>query len=422
VSLLSEAAMSSPEFDQQIERYAEVIVRVGVNLQPGQRLYMRAPLAAAPLARAVARVAYQAGAPLVDVLWNDEQLALARLQHAPRDSFGEFAHWYVDSAMAAIERGDAFVSLVSDTPGLLAGQDQAAIAMMMQTAGRHSEPVGAQIQRNAVPWTVAGAANPGWADKVFPDAEADTRAALLWQAIFSACRINRPDPVAEWKSHIAELSARAAYMTGRRYSALRYRGPGTDLTVGLPAGHIWAGGGGNSLGGTPFVANLPTEEIFTLGHRERAAGVVRASRPLNLGGVLVEDFALTFKDGRVVEARAARGEEVLRRTLDADEGAARLGEVALVPTSSPIAASGLLFANTLYDENAASHLAVGRAYRFNLEGGTGMSEEEFGAAGGNFSTIHVDFMIGSAELEIDGLTTDGASEPVMRAGEWAFAV
>lgn len=414
--------MASQEFAEQIERYAEVIVRVGVNLQPGQRLYLRAPLAAAPLARAVAAVAYRAGAPFVDVIWNDEQITLARLRHAPRDSFGEFPQWYVDSATAAIERGDAFVSLVSDTPGLLAGQDQGAIATMMQTAGRRSEPVGAQIQRNAVPWTVAAAANPGWADKVFPEAEAGAREALLWQAILSACRINRPDPVAEWQAHAAELAARAGHMTGKRYTALRYRGPGTDLTLGLPAGHVWAGGGGVSLAGQPFVANLPTEEIFTLGHRERAEGTVRASRPLNLAGVLVEDFALTFKDGRVVAAHAARGEEVLRRTLDADEGAARLGEIALVPASSPIAASDLLFANTLYDENAASHLAVGRAYRFNLEGGTAMSEEQFGAAGGNFSTIHVDFMIGSASLDIDGVTADGESEPVMRAGEWAFSV
>jgi aminopeptidase len=414
--------MANHEFAEQLERYAEVIVRVGVNLQPGQRVYMRAPLAAAPLARAVARAAYAAGAPFVDVIWNDEQITLARLQHAPRDSFDEFPQWFVDSALAAIERGDAFVSLVSDTPGLLAGQDQAAIAAMMQTAGRRSEPVGGQIQRNAVPWTVAAAANPGWAEKVFPAAEVDSREVMLWQAILSACRINRPDPVAEWKAHVGELAARASYMTGRRYTALRYRGPGTDLTLGLPVGHIWAGGGGASLGGQPFVANLPTEEIFTLGHRERADGVVRASRPLNLAGVLIEDFALTFKDGRVVEAHAARGEEVLRRTLDADEGAARLGEIALVPASSPIAASNVLFANTLYDENAASHLAVGRAYRFNLEGGTAMAEEQFQAAGGNFSTIHVDFMIGSAALDIDGVTPDGAGEPVMRAGEWAFKV
>lgn len=414
--------MASQEFAEQIERYAEVIVRVGVNLQPGQRLYLRAPLAAAPLARAIARAAYQAGAPFVDVIWHDEQLTLARVRHAPRDSFDEYPQWIVDSALAAIGRGDAFVSLVSDTPGLLAGQDQAAIAAMMQAAGRRSEPVGAQIQRNAVPWTVAAAANPGWAEKVFPEAEADTREALLWQAILGACRLNRPDPVAEWQAHVAELAARAGYMTGKRYTALRYRGPGTDLTLGLPAGHVWAGGGGASLSGQPFVANLPTEEIFTLGHRERAEGTVRASRPLNLGGVLVEDFVLTFKDGRVTAAHAARGEEVLRRTLDADEGACRLGEIALVPASSPIAASELLFANTLYDENAASHLAIGRAYRFNLEGGTGMSEEEFGAAGGNFSTIHVDFMIGSAELDIDGVTAEGDSEPVMRAGEWAFAV
>lgn len=401
-----------------IDRFADVIVRVGLNLQSGQRLLVRAELQTAPLVRAVARSAYRAGAPLVDVLWSDEQLVLARVETAPDDSLEEFPAWALAANLEYIERGDALLSIAASTPTLLSGQNPERISRMMRTSSQRMKPVGELVQRNAVPWSVVSYPTPGWAAQIFPDLPANEREQRLWQMIALVCRLDAPDPVAAWQAHSQDLEARAAYMNGKRYSELRYRAPGTDLALGLADGHYWVGGGAQSEAGQSFVPNLPTEEIFTLPHRERAEGVLRSSRPLNYGGTLIEDFTLRFAGGRVVEASATRGEAVLRQLVDTDEGAARLGEVALVSDSSPVARTGLLFANTLFDENAASHLALGNGYAACVENGS--DKDRFAQAGGNTSNVHVDFMIGSAEMEVDGITADGTVEPVMRRGEWAF--
>jgi aminopeptidase len=414
--------MTTPAAQQELGAYADVIVHVGLNLQPGQRLLIRADVHSAPLVRAVARSAYGAGSPFVDVIWGDEQLALARLQRAPAGSFGEIAAWQPPVVVEHLQSGGALLSIRGDTPGLLGGEDPEAISTMMRASAQAHQPVGELVQRNASNWAVIAYPSPGWAAKVFPELPPDEAVARLWQAIGASCRLDTADPVAAWKAHLAELDARCAYMNSKAYSALHYRGPGTDFTLGLPKGHIWAGGASTTERGQLFVANLPTEEIFSLPDRARADGVVRASRPLNYGGTLISDFSLHFAGGRVTQIEAASGEAVLRRLVETDEGAARLGEVALVPDSSPISRTGLLFANTLFDENAASHLALGNGYRFCLQGGAGMSREAFEAAGGNLSAAHVDFMIGSGQLEIDGIAEDGSAEPVMRAGEWAFSV
>lgn len=412
---MSEASQS------QLRRYADVAVHVGTNVQPGQHLIVRADIAAAPLVREIAASAYEAGSPYVHVMWDDEQVTLARFRHAPRDSFTEFPDWEVRTMAELIDGGAALLSVTSDDPDLLQGQDQELISTAQKTSAQKSMPVLERIARSAINWAIVAAPSAGWASKVFPDLSAAEREGRLWEAIYSACRLDRDDPVAAWRSHVADLGARSAYLNDRRYAALRYAGPGTDLTVGLADGHVWMSGAMLSQHGVSFVANLPTEEVFTMPHRARVDGVVRSSKPLNLGGVLLEDFSLTFQEGRVVELSAARGEDVLRRLVETDEGAARLGEVALVPESSPIARGGLLFYNTLFDENAACHLALGSALRFNMDGGTTMGEEAFAAAGGNTSAIHVDFMIGSGAVDIDGVTADGRSEPVMRAGEWTFS-
>lgn len=414
--------MTTPAFQQELGRYADVIVRVGLNLQPGQRLLVRADLNAAPLVRAVARSAYGAGSPFVDVHWGDEQLVLARVQSAPADSMGEIAGWAPEVAAAHLRDGGALLSIRGDSPALLGGEDPKRISTMMRAAARASVPVSELVQRNASAWAVVAYPSPGWAAQVFPDLPADEAVARLWRAVADTCRLGAADPVAAWQAHVDELNARCAHMNAKAYHALRYHGPGTDFTLGLPEGHVWAGGDSTTERGQPFVANLPTEEIFSLPHRGRADGVVRASRPLSYAGTLISDFSLFFEGGRVTKVEAATGEEVLRRLVDTDEGAARLGEVALVPNSSPVSQTGLLFANTLFDENAASHLALGNGYRFCLRGGTAMSREEFEAAGGNLSATHVDFMIGSGAVDIDGLSADGAAEPVMRGGEWAFGV
>jgi aminopeptidase len=406
----------------ELDRYADVIVHVGLNIQPGQRLLVRADIQTAPLVRSVARAAYAAGAPFVDVLWADEELGLVRVKHAPRDSFEEIPAWQPRVNEDYIRDGAALVSIRGDRPGLLAGQDPEAISSMMQALARANMPVSALIQRNATAWAVVAYPTPGWAAQVFPELPDDEAVAKLWAAIAAACRLDSANPVEAWRGHLASLNARCAYMNEKAYTALHYRAPGTDLTLGLPEGHIWAGGDSENERGVTFVANLPTEEIFTMPHRARAEGVLRSSRPLSYAGTLITEISIAFQGGRVTKVGAATGQEVLQRVVDTDEGSARLGEVALVPDNSPISRSGILFANTLFDENAASHLALGSAYRINVANGPGMNDEQFNGAGGNLSAIHLDFMIGSAEMQIDGVRADGQAEPVMRDGEWAFEI
>ncbi len=407
-------------FDDKLSSYADLIVEVGLNLQAGQQLMATAPLEASPLLAKVTEAAYKRGVRYVHPFYNDDAVTLARFRYAPRDSFDFYPDWLARGMLEMVENNGARLSITGNDPDLLKGQDGDAIAASQKGAQMALKPFMGKIMKDAVNWCVVATATPAWAAKVFPDAPEGERVGRLWDAIFKAVRADREDAVATWQEHLAELEARRTYLNGRRYSALHYRAPGTDLLLGLADGHIWKGGATRNDAGTTFVANLPTEEVFTAPHRGRVEGTVSSSKPLSYGGQLIEDFSFTFRDGRVVEVRAAQGEDALKRLLETDEGAARLGEVALVPHSSPISQSGLLFYNTLFDENAASHLALGRAYRFCAEGGTTMSDDEAKAVGLNDSLTHVDFMIGSGEVEIAGVREDGREEPVMRAGEWAF--
>lgn len=414
--------MTSSEFDLNLNKYAELIVKVGLNLQAGQRLVVLAELQTAPLVRLIATHAYQQGCRFVDVLWGDDPLAVLRFKHAPRDSFTEFSDWKTQTVAAYGQNGDALLSIASSDPDLLAGQDPELISIAQRTQAHKARAYAELVSRSAMNWAIAGYAGAAWAAKVFPAEAPDAQVARLWAAIFNVCRIDRADPVAEWRDHIRNLDRRSAYLNAKRYAGLHYTGPGTDLTIGLADGHIWKAGATRSLTGIDFVANLPTEEVFTLPHAPQTRGHVTSTKPLSHLGALMEDFTLTFEDGRVVKAVAKRGEDILQRLLDTDEGARRLGEAALVTHRSPISHSGLLFHNTLYDENAACHLALGRGLRFTVQDGDTISDEEFTARGGNLSNIHVDFMIGSGQIDIDGLGADGSIEPVLRQGEWAFAV
>ncbi len=411
------------DFQHTLQKYAELTVKVGLNLQPDQRLLiMKAPLEAAPLVREIATSAYKAGARLVDVMWRDEELVLARFQYAPRDSFDEFPAWRADGTLESARRGDAILSIAGGNPDLLSDQDPESIATFQKTSREYLRPTMDYIRRQAVNWAGIAVPVPGWVAKVFPDLSPEVGQARLWEAIFEVCRLGQADPVAAWEAHVQGLIARCEYLTHKRYAVLKLTGPGTDLTIGLPTGHIWIGGREITEDGVAFIPNLPTEEVFTLPHKDRTEGMVSASLPLSYAGTLIQDFSLTFAQGRVVKAVASKGEAVLRKLLDTDEGAARLGEVALVPHSSPVAQSGLLFYLSLFDENAASHLALGSGFRVNLAEGKTMTQDEFAVAGGNNSLVHVDFMIGSEEMDVDGIREDGAAEPVMRAGEWAFDV
>lgn len=420
----------SNDFERNLEKYAEVIVKVGLNLQPGQRLMIGAPffgtdgtpLEASPLIRHVAKAAYQAGAKYVGVNWDDEELHRIRIEYAAADTLDEFATWKNESAIDYMENGDALMIIFAQNPDLMGGLDAQKVQAKQQTEAQHFHKLFAPMAAGKINWSVMSVSINSWAKKIFPEMTQNEAKARLWEIIFEACRINQPDPVAEWKRHIAELDKRRAYLQDKKYTALKYSAPGTDLTVGLPDGHLWHSGSLTSQNGIIFVANIPTEEVFTMPHKDRIDGVVKATKPLNYGGSLIEDFTLNFSAGRVVNASAEIGQEALDNLLNTDETSRSLGEVALVPHSSPISQTGLLFYNILFDENASNHLALGNAYRFSMEGGEGMTADEFAAAGGNESMTHADFMIGSASMNVDGITADDSLEPIMHDGEWAFEV
>lgn len=412
--------------EQRLEIYSELAIKIGLNLQPGQRLLIIGPLAnggasleAAPLIRHIAAAAYQAGAPLVETLWGDEAQLLARFKHADKASFSQHSDWLPQALLQHVEGGGAVLSVYANDPDLLKHEDVALVGTLQQSISRSVVPFRDRIARNSTNWAVIAAPAAGWAARVFPDLPPPAQVARLWEAIGRMCRLDQPDPLAAWEIHLATLAARRDYLNNKRYTALKYRGPGTDLTLALPRRHVWVSGRANSQSGIPFTANLPTEEVFSIADKDGVDGTVRATKPLSYGGTLIENFSLRFERGRVVDIAAERGASVLRQLIDTDPGAARLGEVALVPHSSPISQSGLLFYNTLFDENAASHVALGSAYRFTLDGGEAMTDQDFAAAGGNQSATHVDFMIGSGELDVDGVLPDGRVDPLMRAGEWA---
>ena len=418
--------MMTADFERTLETYGDLAVKIGLNLRAGQRLLIIGPLAnggvslqAAPLVRQVAASAYRAGAQLVEAVWGDESLQLTRFTHAAPETFDQYSQWFPKALVEHVEAGHAVLSIYANDPDHLRNQPPELIGALQLATSRSVRPFRELISRNHTNWTVIAAADAGWAAKVFPGQAPDAQVANLWAAIGRLCRLDRSDPVAAWRSHLDQLAARRDELNRKRYSALKYRGPGTELTLGLPAGHIWVSGQSESRGGILFAPNVPTEEVFTMAHKDRVDGTVRSTKPLSYGGTLIEDFSLRFAEGRVVDIKAARGEHMLRQLIGTDQGGAHLGEVALVPHSSPISQSGLLFYNTLFDENAASHVALGSAYRFTLEGGEAMTDEEFERAGGNRSAVHSDFMIGSGELDVDGVRSDGRVEPLMRRGEWA---
>jgi len=413
--------------DAMLRAYADLTVRIGLNLQPRQRLLIIGPIAnggasleAAPFVREIAASAYRAGAALVEALWGDEALLAGRLQYAPRDSFEEFSAWLPGALVQHVEGGHAVLSIYANDPDQLKDAPADLVATLQQATARRVRPFREHISRNQTNWAVVAASAASWAARVFPNVEPCARVDRLWGAIACLCRLDRPDPVAAWQTHLRELASRTDRLNRKRYCALRYTGPGTSLTIGLPPGHLWVGGRSTNAAGIPFAPNLPTEEVFTMPHKDKVEGVVRSTKPLSYGGTLIEDFTLRFEGGRVVNVTAERNQGVLQRLVEMDAGAARLGELALVPQSSPVAQTGLLFYNTLFDENAASHVALGAAYKFTLEGGEAMADDEFERAGGNRSATHVDFMIGSSKLDVDGELPGGVVEPVMRNGEWTF--
>jgi aminopeptidase len=411
---------ASLSFEEKLDRFAKVAVHVGLNLQPGQELVISASTEMMPLVRRITEHAYKAGALLVTTLYADDETALARYKYADDSSFDHAPQWLADGIAAAFRGGAARLALAGGNPALLAGQDPAKVSRANIAASKANKPAMELITRHAINWSILASATPAWAQLVFPDLPEDEAVAKLWDAIFTASRATSDDPVAAWKAHSADIHKRVAHLNEKRFYSLRFRSQdgSTDLTVGLADDHLWAGGGGPSGNGVFCNPNIPTEECFTTPHKDRVDGFVQASKPLSHQGTLIENIRCTFAGGKIVEATASKGEDVLNRLISTDEGARRLGEVALVPHSSPIAQSGILFWSTLFDENAASHIALGQAYATCLINGETLDTEALAAKGANSSLIHVDWMIGSGRMDVDGVAEDGSSEPLMRSGEW----
>jgi aminopeptidase len=407
-------------FETNLVKYAELVVKVGVNVQPNQYLYIAASTDSLPLARLITQKAYEAGARQVFVDLSDDQISRTRYELAPDDSFDFFPEWKKQEREWLADQGAAFVSIVSQSPDLFKGIDSKRIATFQRAAGTALSKYRQYVQSDKISWTVIANPSKDWAAKVFPQLEEAKQVDALWDAIFKATRSDLENPVQAWVEHNDTLHEKVDYLNEKKYVKLHYTAPGTDLTIDLPAGHLWCGAGSINEKGDSFMANMPTEEVFTVPHKDGVNGYVSSTKPLSYGGNIIDNFKITFENGRITDVVAEQGEEVLKTLVDTDEGSHRLGEVALVPHDSPISNSNLLFFNTLFDENASNHLAIGSAYAFCVEGGKTMNSEQLAAAGLNQSITHVDFMIGSAEMNIDGIQEDGTVEAVFRNGNWAF--
>jgi aminopeptidase len=401
--------------DGRLDTYARLAIEVGVNLVPGQDVQITGLLEHYPLARALANAAYGAGARYVDVVYQDQHVTRSRIKHAPEDSLD----WAAPHRIKQIEdlgaNQGAHVSITGNPePDLFQDLDGRRVGLTRGT--KLSEAYLRQVTEGTINWTVVAYPNEGWAATVFGKPDVDR----LWTAVSSAVRLDEDDPVEAWRSHVDRLSDRAQKMTERAFDAIRFRGPGTDLTIGLIPTSLWLTARSTTAWGHPFIPNMPTEEIFTTPDYRRTAGTVRATRPLVLRGTVVNDLELRFENGRAVEVRAATGEDVVRTDMETDEGARMLGEVALVDGQSRVGKSGITFFDTLFDENATSHIAYGAGFPEAIEGGQSLSDEERRRAGINQSMTHVDFMIGGPDVDVDGLTKDGTAVPIIRGDNWTL--
>lgn len=406
-------------FESLLEQYAELVVRVGVNIQPGQALLVTAPLETVEFTRLIVSKAYEAGAKYVQVEFEDDSITRSRFEHGDEASFDYYPAWKADMMEKFAEEGGATLTIKVPNPDLYQGIDPEHVSRATKAAATAREGY-AHYTRNAkISWCLIKAPTKAWADKVFADIAEEDRIRVMWDTIFQMNRVDGSDPIQNWQEHLNNLEQLQNKLNHKNYKSLHYRAPGTDLKIELAERHIWRGGGGENAQGIYTVANMPTEEVFTMPKRTGVNGHITSTMPLNLNGQLVDRITFTFKDGKVTEYTAESGEQHLTHLLATDEGACYLGEVALVPHDSPISNLNRIFYNTGIDENASCHLALGSAYPFNIENGTQMNREELLQNGANVSLTHVDFMIGSAELDIDGELQDGSTEAVFRKGNWA---
>ena len=404
---------------EKIDKLAQLAVYTGLGLQPGQDLILTAPFEALPLVKRIAVHAYKAGAGLVTPLFSDGELTLARYKYANNASFDKAPDWLYNGIGQAFDNNAARMAIVGDDPMLLANQDSDKIGRANKANSIAYKPARERITRFNINWNIIAWPGVAWAKRMFPELSGIEAQSKLADAIFDASRVNTTDPVEEWKKHNEVLRKKCKWLNELDFASLHFNGPGTDLIVGLADGHEWMGGASIAQNGITCNPNIPSEEVFTTPHALNVNGSVCSTKPLSHQGALIDEIQVHFENGKITNAKASKGEEVLLKILDSDEGERRLGEVALVPNSSPISQSGLLFYNTLFDENAACHIALGQCYSKCFKGEENLSEKEILKRGGNSSMIHIDWMIGSRHIDIDGINSDGSRVAVFRKGEWA---
>lgn len=417
--------MVLPNFKENLEKYAKLLVANGINVQPGHTLALSIDVEQRELAHLIVKEAYALGAHEVIVQWTDDVINREKFLHAPMERLDNVPEYKIAEMNYLLENKASRLGVRSSDPGALNGVDADKLSASAKAMGLAMKPMRIATQSNKVSWTVAAAAGLEWAKKVFPNAASDEEAVdFLWDQIFKTCRVYEADPVKAWEEHAAILKSKADMLNKEQFSALHYTAPGTDLTLGLPKNHVWESAGAVNAQGEEFLPNMPTEEVFTAPDFRRADGYVTSTKPLSYNGNIIEGIKVTFKDGQIVDITAEKGDQVMKDLVFENAGAralgeCALGECALVPDPSPISQSGIIFFNTLFDENASNHLAIGATYATSVVDGAEMSEEELEAAGLNRSDVHVDFMIGSNQMDIDGIREDGTRVPLFRNGNWA---
>ncbi|HGS2486044.1 TPA: aminopeptidase [Streptococcus pneumoniae] len=407
--------MVLPNFKENLEKYAKLLVANGINVQPGHTLALSIDVEQRELAHLIVKEAYALGAHEVIVQWTDDVINREKFLHAPMERLDNVPEYKIAEMNYLLENKASRLGVRSSDPGALNGVDADKLSASAKAMGLAMKPMRIATQSNKVSWTVAAAAGLEWAKKVFPNAASDEEAVdFLWDQIFKTCRVYEADPVKAWEEHAAILKSKADMLNKEQFSALHYTAPGTDLTLGLPKNHVWESAGAVNAQGEEFLPNMPTEEVFTAPDFRRADGYVTSTKPLSYNGNIIEGIKVTFKDGQIVDITAEKGDQVMKDLVFENAGAR-----ALVADPSPISQSGITFFNTLFDENASNHLAIGAAYATSVVDGAEMSEEELEAAGLNRSDVHVDFMIGSNQMDIDGIREDGTRVPLFRNGNWA---
>ncbi|WP_208590677.1 aminopeptidase [Gracilibacillus suaedae] len=406
--------------DKLLKKYAKLALHTGVNLQEGQGLLIQAPIEAIEFVRLVVTQAYEAGAKNVHVEWKDDELTYLKMKHAPMEVLETFPKWRKDALVSMVKDGYAVLNIYGENPDLLQGIDGKRMAAVTKASSTALKEYRDYMMNDQVRWSIVGYPTTEWAQKIYPDLDAKEAREKLWKEIFRIARADQDDPIEAWNKHNQLLRNAREYLNEKNYAKLHLQATGTDLTIELPEGHIWHGGAAEATDGVTFNPNIPTEEVFSMPHKYGVNGQVTSTKPLSFQGQLIENFTLTFKDGKVVDYSCEKGAEALKQLLEADEdGASRLGEVALVPHESPVSQAGIVFFNTLFDENASCHIALGKAYPTSIKGGSDMKKKEMDQHGVNDSIVHEDFMIGSADMNIDGITKNGRKEVIFRNGTWA---